>query len=56
MKGMHVATAIMRPFFRSRTWAFRVRCPKDLPNDFNVVIQIPMHAEPIKYEVDKESG
>lgn len=29
---------------------------KDLPNDFNVVIEIPMHAEPIKYEVDKESG
>ena len=29
---------------------------KDLPNDFNVVIEIPMHADPIKYEVDKESG
>ena len=29
---------------------------RDLANDFNVVIEIPMHAEPIKYEVDKESG
>ena len=34
----------------------RVPAGKDLPNDFNVVIEIPMHAEPIKYEVDKESG
>jgi inorganic pyrophosphatase len=29
---------------------------KSLPNDFNVVIEIPMHADPVKYEVDKESG
>ena len=29
---------------------------KDLPNDFNVVIEIPMRSDPIKYEVDKESG
>jgi len=29
---------------------------KDLPNDFNVIIEIPMHADPVKYEVDKESG
>jgi len=29
---------------------------KDLPNDFNVIIEIPMHADPIKYEVDKQSG
>jgi inorganic pyrophosphatase len=34
----------------------RVPSGKDLPNDFNVVIEISMHAEPIKYEVDKESG
>ena len=34
----------------------RVPAGKDLPNDFNVVIEIPMHSEPIKYEVDKESG
>ena len=26
------------------------------PEQFNVVIEIPMNADPIKYEVDKESG
>jgi len=34
----------------------RVPSGKDLPNDFNVVIEISMHSEPIKYEVDKDSG
>ncbi|MCP4634977.1 MAG: inorganic diphosphatase [Methyloversatilis sp.] len=34
----------------------RVPSGKDLPNDFNVVIEIPMHSDPVKYEVDKESG
>ena len=29
---------------------------RDAPNDINVVIEIPMNGEPIKYEVDKESG
>ncbi|MET0218548.1 MAG: inorganic diphosphatase, partial [Burkholderiales bacterium] len=29
---------------------------RDLPNDFNVVIEIPMRGDPAKYEVDKESG
>jgi inorganic pyrophosphatase len=29
---------------------------RDLPNDFNVIIEIPMNADPIKYEVDKETG
>src|SRR3569832_276995 len=34
----------------------RVNAGRDVPNDFNVVIEIPMNADPIKYEVDKESG
>jgi inorganic pyrophosphatase len=34
----------------------RVDSGRDLANDFNVVIEIPMHADPIKYEVDKETG
>ncbi len=34
----------------------RVPSGIDLPNDFNVVIEIPMHSDPIKYEVDKDSG
>jgi inorganic pyrophosphatase len=28
----------------------------DLPNDINVIIEIPMNSEPVKYEVDKHSG
>jgi len=34
----------------------RVDAGRDLANDFNVIIEIPMHANPIKYEVDKETG
>jgi inorganic pyrophosphatase len=33
-----------------------VSAGRDVPNDFNVIIEIPMNADPIKYEVDKESG
>ncbi len=29
---------------------------KSLPDDFNVIIEITAHSDPIKYEVDKESG
>lgn len=29
---------------------------KNIPESFNVVIEIPMNADPVKYEVDKESG
>ena len=29
---------------------------KKAPDEFNVIIEIPMNADPIKYEVDKESG
>lgn len=34
----------------------RVSSGRDLPNDFNVIIEIPMHGDPIKYEVDKDTG
>ncbi len=34
----------------------RVNSGHDVPNDFNVIIEIPMNADPIKYEVDKETG
>lgn len=34
----------------------KVPSGRDLPHDFNVIIEIPMNADPIKYEVDKESG
>jgi inorganic pyrophosphatase len=29
---------------------------KNAPESFNVIIEIPMNADPIKYEVDKETG
>lgn len=29
---------------------------RDVPHSVNVIIEIPMHGEPVKYEVDKESG
>lgn len=29
---------------------------KSLPDDVNVVIEIPAHADPVKYEVDKHTG
>ena len=28
----------------------------DVPNDVNVIIEIPAHSDPVKYEVDKETG
>ncbi len=34
----------------------RVGYGNDIPNDVNVIIEIPMAADPIKYEVDKETG
>ncbi len=34
----------------------RVNSGRDVPGDFNVIIEIPMNADPIKYEVDKETG
>src|SRR5512143_1328133 len=34
----------------------RVTSGKDVPNDINVIIEIPAHSDPVKYEVDKETG
>lgn len=34
----------------------RVESGKKVPDEFNVIIEIPMHGEPVKYEVDKTSG
>ncbi len=33
-----------------------VNAGKDVPNDINVIIEIPAHSDPVKYEVDKDSG
>lgn len=34
----------------------RVPAGRDLPNDINVIIEIPANAEPVKYELDKDTG
>ena len=34
----------------------KVSAGLSLPHDFNVIIEIPMNAAPVKYEVDKASG
>jgi inorganic pyrophosphatase len=34
----------------------RVSASNDVPEDVNVIIEIPMNAEPVKYEVDKATG
>ena len=34
----------------------RVPTGKNVPNDINVIIEIPSHSDPVKYEVDKETG
>jgi inorganic pyrophosphatase len=33
-----------------------VTAGSDVPREFNVIVEIPMNADPIKYEVDKDSG
>ena len=30
--------------------------PGNIPDEINVIIEIPAHSDPVKYEVDKESG
>ncbi len=34
----------------------KVNPGSNAPDSFNVIIEIPMNADPVKYEVDKESG
>ncbi|MEE4246684.1 MAG: inorganic diphosphatase [Kangiellaceae bacterium] len=34
----------------------RVASGTNLPEEINVIIEIPAHADPVKYEVDKDSG
>ncbi len=34
----------------------QVPAGKNCPDEFNVIIEIPVNGEPIKYEVDKDSG
>ncbi|MEW8012925.1 MAG: inorganic diphosphatase [Candidatus Thiodiazotropha sp.] len=34
----------------------RVSSGKNIPDEINVIIEIPSNADPVKYEVDKETG
>ena len=34
----------------------KVTAGDNVPHEFNVIIEIPMNADPVKYEVDKDSG
>lgn len=34
----------------------RVTSGKNVPEEINVIIEIPSHSDPVKYEVDKETG
>lgn len=33
-----------------------IKSGRDVPHEINVIIEIPMHGEPVKYEVNKETG
>lgn len=34
----------------------RVSSGRDAPNEINVIIEIPAHSDPVKYELDKDTG
>lgn len=34
----------------------KIEIGKDAPNQVNVIIEVPMNADPVKYEMDKDSG
>jgi inorganic pyrophosphatase len=34
----------------------RVSSGEDCPGDINVIVEIPAHSDPVKYEVDKDTG
>jgi inorganic pyrophosphatase len=34
----------------------RVSSGNNVPNEINVIIEIPSHSDPVKYELDKETG
>ena len=34
----------------------RVRAGEDVPREINVIIEVPLRSDPVKYEVDKDTG
>jgi inorganic pyrophosphatase len=44
------------PALRNDNMALNDVLPGELPNDLNVIIEVPAHSEPVKYEIDKHTG
>lgn len=34
----------------------QIECGRNIPDEINVIIEIPMHGQPVKYEIEKNSG
>lgn len=51
-----IASPRFQPTFDQSMSLDNVTPGKNVPESFNVIIEIPMNADPIKYEVDKETG
>ncbi|MFO0319754.1 MAG: inorganic diphosphatase, partial [Neisseriaceae bacterium] len=34
----------------------KINAGQNIPDEFNVIIEIPAYSSPIKYEMDKDSG
>jgi inorganic pyrophosphatase len=52
----HCQPPFPNPTFDNNMSLDKVTPGKNIPESFNVVIEIPMNADPIKYEVDKDTG
>src|SRR5471032_2470535 len=53
---LRVCCANSLPFKDRAMSVHDVPAGKHVPQEFNVIIEIPMNADPIKYEIDKQSG
>jgi inorganic pyrophosphatase len=55
--GLIRSDCVFHPLSKQDTMSLNKVTPgSKVPEAFNVIIEIPMNADPIKYEVDKESG
>jgi inorganic pyrophosphatase len=56
LKQTHFHPPVFQPLPLLNMSFDKVAPGKNAPESFNVIIEIPMNADPVKYEVDKESG
>lgn len=56
MKTGIVREFIKLPFRLENMSLLNIPRGQNVPNDINVIVEIPAHSKPIKYEVDKDSG